>query len=430
MSKFQEITIPDIGDADEVEVIEIQFALGDSVSIGDVLLTVESDKAAMDIPSQQTGRLTELVVTVGDKVKQGQLFAKLELVDEITTVTDAPGIDQENQDPVQSDKKVESIAPIANKTQAVEHKKPESSSAAEQQHWAPAGPASRRLARELGLDISLVVGSGRRGRIFKEDVKAHANTLLSSAQNPAGATAFAAAELPDLSGFGSTRSESLSKIEQVTSRNMQRAWREIPHAWLQQNVDITELDQGRKRLKAEHPNVTLTALVIKAIALGLQEFPRFNCVLDAQAQQLLYRAYIHVGVAVDTPRGLVIAVIRDAAELTVKSIGAELSRLSALAREGKLLVADMQGASMTVSSLGGLGIDGLQPIVNWPEVAILGVAKASIQPVCRGDQFEPRLMLPMTLAFDHRVINGADGARFLSYVKNMLSDPMRLMVNS
>lgn len=429
MSNMVEVFIPDIGDADEVEVIEISMALGDSVSVGDVLLTVESDKAAMDIPCEQTGRVAELLLTVGDKVKQGQLFARLEAVSNSVTVAVAIDDDQALVKPAVPTDLPESDVPVKVKAVTAVYREPRSESEGKQ-HWAPAGPASRRLARELGLDISQVAGSGRRGRIFVEDVKAYANSLLNSAASSANTTTVAeVSELPDLSKFGPMHAEDLSKVEIVTSRNMQRAWREIPHAWLQQSVDITELDQGRKRLKAENPDVTLTALVIKATALGLKAFPRFNSVLDAQAQQLLYRDYVHVGVAVDTPRGLVIAVIRDADQLTIAAIGAELSRLSALARLGKLQLSDMQGAGMTVSSLGGLGIGGLQPIVNWPEVAILGVARASMQPVYGGGQFEPRLLLPTTLGFDHRVINGADGARFLSYLQGLLSDPMRLLVN-
>lgn len=429
MSSLLELFIPDIGDADEVEVIEISIALGEKVSVGDVLLTVESDKAAMDIPCEQAGRLAELLLAVGDKVKQGQLFARLEAASNSVTVAVAIDDDKTLVKSALPTDLHESDAPVKIEAVTAVYREPCSKSEGKQ-HWAPAGPASRRLARELGLDISQVTGSGRRGRIFVEDVKAYATSLLKPVASSANTTTVAEVpELPDLSKFGPTHTEDLSKVEIVTSRNMQRAWREIPHAWLQQNVDITELDQGRKRLKAENPDVTLTALVIKATALGLKAFPRFNSVLDAQVQQLLYRDYVHVGVAVDTPRGLVIAVIRDVDKLTITAIGAELSRLSTLARLGKLQLSDMQGAGMTVSSLGGLGIDGLQPLVNWPEVAILGVAKASIQPVYSGGQFQPHLLLPTTLGFDHRVINGADGARFLSYLQSLLSDPMRLLVN-
>ena len=429
MSSMLDVFIPDIGDADEVEVIEISMALGDSVCVGDVLLTVESDKAAMDIPCEQAGRLAELLLAVGDKVKQGQLIARLEAVSNSITV--AVAIDDDKtlvKSALPADLPASDV-PVKVEVVTAAYREPGCQSEGKQ-HWAPAGPASRRLARELGLDISQVTGSGRRGRIFVEDVKAYANSLMKPVASSANtATVAEVPELPDLSKFGPMHTEDLSKVEIVTSRNMQRAWREIPHAWLQQNVDITELDQGRKRLKVENPDVTLTALVIKATALGLKAFPRFNSVLDAQAQRLLYRDYVHVGVAVDTPRGLVIAVIRDADKLTIAAIGAELSRLSALARLGKLQLSDMQGAGMTVSSLGGLGVDGLQPIVNWPEVAILGVARASMQPVYSHDQFQPRLLLPTTLGFDHRVINGADGARFLSYLQSLLSDPMRLLVN-
>lgn len=427
MSKVVDLLIPDIGDAEEVEVIEILRTTGEVLSIGDVVLTVESDKAAMDIPCEQSGRVVEVLMVVGEKVKQGQPFAKIEIA---ASVDVGKGhSDAALSSPSQMNPALASARSVCSSkgVPAREHANPAIESVTSR--CAPAGPASRRLARELGVDIIEVEGTGRRGRILKEDVKKYAKSLLMASADKASVSSPAFSELPDISKFGATHSEGLSKIEQVTSRNMQRAWREIPHAWLQRRVDITALDLGRQRLKEGHPNIGLMALIIKANVLTLQRFPRFNSVLDVQSQHIIYRDYIHIGVAVDTPRGLIIAVIRDCDKLTIAAIGTELSRLSSLAREGKLHVSEMRGAGMTVSSLGGFGVDGLQPIVNWPEVAILGVASARMQPIFNGDIFEPRLMLPMTLGFDHRVINGADGARFLAYLEDLLSDPMRLLID-
>lgn len=415
MSKITEAEIPDIGDSGDVEVIEIMMQEGNRVYTGETLLTVESDKAAMDVPSQMSGVVREVIVTIGDKVKQGDVFARIEMGD--TLILHTP--DEINSDTT-NDMDMNNVA-----TAPVEVAPAVSTSTSA---LPKAGPSSRRLARKLGIDISQVVGTGRRGHILKEDVQAHVKTLMTKL--PSDSSSVTSSALPDLSKFGPIHTGNLSKVEQVTSQNMQRAWREIPHAWLQQFIDITELDQSRKRLKTEVEGLTMTAFIIKALGLTLAQFPRFNCALDAHAQQLIYREYINIGVAIDTPRGLLIAVIRDVDRLSISAIAIELGRLSTLARAGKLQVSDMQGASMTVSSLGALGIDGMQPIVNWPEVAILGVSRASVQAVYSESSFVPRLILPVTLGFDHRVINGADGTRFLGHLKQLLSDPMRLVVLS
>lgn len=427
MSKITAIEIPDTGDSSDVEVIEIMMEVGIRIDAGETLLTVESDKAAMDIPSQISGVVRDILVTTGDKVKQGDVFANIEMDEALDaeehndTTNDTLDVDlsEEIHGDTTSDTHVTIVA-----TTPAEVSAPVPTATSQPQ----AGPSSRRLARKLGIDIFQVAGTGRRSRILKEDVEAHVKGLI--AQRLSDSSSVTSPVLPDMSKFGPVHTEKLSKVEQVTSNNMQRAWREIPHAWLQQFVDITELDQNRKRLKAEVEGLTMTACIIKTLGLTLAQFPRFNSALDAPKQQLIFRDYINIGVAIDTPRGLLIAVIRDVDRLSIAAIGIELGRLSGLAREGKLQASDMQGASMTVSSLGAFGVDGLQPIVNWPEVAILGVARASVQAVYSDSLFVPRLMLPVTLGFDHRVINGADGARFLTHLKQLLSDPMRLMVVS
>jgi pyruvate dehydrogenase E2 component (dihydrolipoamide acetyltransferase) len=292
-----------------------------------------------------------------------------------------------------------------------------------QEHLTPAGPASRRLARELGVDLTTVKGSGRRGRILKQDVKDFAKYLIqekSSQQNVHNMTP----DLPDLSSYGEVTRRDMNKIESVTCTNMQRAWDQIPHAWLQKNIDITELEAGRKRNKQKVASLTMTAIIVKAMAHGLKKFPSFNSAIDNQQQQFVLRNYIHIGVAVDTPKGLVIAVIRHVDQLNIAQISEELNRLAEKARAGKLALLEMKGAGITLSNLGGMGVDGLQPIVNWPEVAIVGVAACSRQPVYFDDEIRPRMIMPLTLGFDHRAINGADAARFLSYMEEMLNNPV------
>ena len=392
----------------------------------------------MDIPSPCSGVVQQLLFSVGDRVKQDDAFAHVQgrgaepealatvkqmsssshRVVDVTHLPEAP-----SPLPSAAGYELPSGSAVSPPSARIVGSKPQT------RQLAQSGPASRRLARELGIDITQVTGTGRRERILKADVKAYVKALVTQIK-PGLSPISELSSLPDIAKYGSIRREDFSKFERVTSQNMQRAWREIPHAWLQQFIDITELDQERMRLKAEVEGLTITALIIKALGLTLGNFPRFNSAVDAQRMQIVYREYLDIGVAVDTTRGLVVAVIRDVDRLSVAKIGQELIRLSELARAGELQVSDMKGASMTLSSLGGLGIDGLQPMVNWPEVAILGAAKATIQPVYNGTSFEPKLMLPVTLGFDHRVINGADGASFLSHLKYLLNDPKRLLVAS
>jgi pyruvate dehydrogenase E2 component (dihydrolipoamide acetyltransferase) len=292
-----------------------------------------------------------------------------------------------------------------------------------QEHLTPAGPASRRLARELGVALETVKGSGRRGRILKQDVKDFAKQLIHKATLQQSVPNMSP-DLPDLSSYGEVIRRDMNKIESVTCTNMQRAWDQIPHAWLQKNIDVTELEAGRKYNKSKVASLTMTAIIVKAIAHGLKKFPSFNSAIDNQQQQFILRNYIHIGVAVDTPKGLVIAVIRDVDQLNIARISEELNRLAEKARAGKLTPLEMKGAGITLSNLGGMGVDGLQPIVNWPEVAIVGVAACSRQPVYFDDEIRPRMIMPLTLGFDHRAINGADAARFLSYMEEMLNNPV------
>ena len=414
MTSVKELKVPDMGDSSEMEIIEIAVTAGSVVSEGDVILTVETDKATMDIPSEQAGIIKELLVVVGDVITEGADFALLEINETLSDSESSqaePTISEPSEKVVAVEKKAahaidEMIArPVLN----VE-RRPNST-------VVKSGPAARRLARELGIDIAQVQGSGRRQYVQKKDVKEYARSKLRRA------TPTASGQLPDLSRYGLVHREDMTTIEKVTSTNMQRAWSSIPHAWLQLNVDITEIESVRQQFKSSVPGLTMTAFIVKALADGMKEFPRFNAAIDTESLQLVFRQYIHIGVAVDTPRGLMIVVIRDVDQMSTIEISTELKRLSQQARESTLKPAEMKGASLTITNLGGIGVSGIQPIVNWPEVAILGVATSMLRPIYSGGQLVPRLILPLTLGFDHRVINGADGARFLKHIEALLTNP-------
>jgi pyruvate dehydrogenase E2 component (dihydrolipoamide acetyltransferase) len=426
----KQLAIPSLGDGDiEGTVITITVQSGDTVRIGQTLLEVETDKVVLEVPAETGGVVSKILIEKGTPVRQGVPFIELAELD-----TPAPQVEPSTPFPApvgpslaSSEQDVTSQAgeqhsvPLADTVVdvnpiAVNH----GTIAAEPNNIiALAGPAARKLARELGIPIHSVPGNGLRGRIDKNDVKHYAKQRLT--QLPAVSAAPTA--LPDLTAHGVVRREAMSRIEQTTSANLQRAWREIPHAWLQEDIDITTMDSSRQQLKQQIPGLTVTALLCKALAMSLTQFPRFNCAVDTVTNELLYRDNIHIGVAVDTPRGLVVPVLRDADQQPLGQIAAALTRLSEAARTGKLRADDLKGASFTLSNLGGIGTSAVVPIVNWPEVAILGVAASRRQPRCVDDRIEPRLIMPVTLGFDHRVINGADGARFLQFLKTALEDP-------
>ena len=428
MHSEHKIILPNIGDFDEIEVIEIEVTQGKHINIGDILLTLESDKAAMDIPSDVSGVITQVLVNVGEKISQGTPIVLLQLDQALPVPEAAPEQSASLTVPTNKETHVptDNVAPtndviiplkktVINATFSLPLDA--------QEHLTPAGPASRRLARELGVALETVKGSGRRGRILKQDVKDFAKQLIHKATLQQSVPNMSP-DLPDLSSYGEVIRRDMNKIESVTCTNMQRAWDQIPHAWLQKNIDVTELEAGRKYNKSKVASLTMTAIIVKAIAHGLKKFPSFNSAIDNQQQQFILRNYIHIGVAVDTPKGLVIAVIRDVDQLNIARISEELNRLAEKARAGKLTPLEMKGAGITLSNLGGMGVDGLQPIVNWPEVAIVGVAACSRQPVYFDDEIRPRMIMPLTLGFDHRAINGADAARFLSYMEEMLNNPV------
>jgi len=424
------LQLPSLGEGvAEAVVAGLLVAVGDRVAPGQPLIEVETDKVTVDVPAGVGGTIEAIHVEVGDSIQAGDVYMTLIAAAETAPVgTETAGVDAQDE---------ETSATPAPEAPSLQPQQP---AVAEippfprtQGRIIAAGPVSRRMARELGVDIADVQGSGYRGRISVQDVKAHVRRLLAgSPPHGAHATAPAGPPLPDIAAFGPVQRQPLSRIGQVTSVHMQQAWSQIPHAWLQEEADITELEAARQRHKAQAAQaggaLTLTAILVKVLASALAEFPLFNAVLDAEANQVILREYIHVGVAMDTERGLLVPVVRDVGAKSLLQIAQELSELTGQARQNRLRIDDLQGAGFTLSNLGGIGLTSMLPIVNWPQVAILGVAAGREQPRYVDGQLQPRLLLPLTLGFDHRLINGADGARFLTYIAEMLADPFLLVL--
>ena len=434
----QNLLVPDIGTDDGVEVIEISVSVGDQVSEGDTLIVLESDKASMEIPSEFSGEITALMVTVGDTLRQGDVIG--ELVAEAAHEAPVSGsVAVVSTDTSSSTPPIPAAAtPAAAPAESMAKKAPAvapgagivSSQESAIASSIYAGPAVRKLAREFSIPLDQVQGSGPRSRILKEDLQAFVQHKLHSPQAAVTAgSGIPAVPAVDFSLFGSVRAEELSKIGKVTATNMQRSWLNVPHVTQFDDADITDLEAFRGALKEEatRRGTKLTPLpfLLKACAIALKENPKFNASLAPDGQSIIYKDYIHIGFAVDTPVGLLVPVIRDVDTKGLWELGEEVMSLAAAARDKKLKPAQMQGACFTVSSLGALGGRGFTPIVNAPEVGILGVAKASIQPVWNGSEFLPRNLLPLSLSYDHRVINGADGGRFMNQIVALLSDIRR-----
>ena len=431
MIEIKQVLIPDIGDFKDVPVIEVLVKAGDQVKPEDPLVSLESDKAAIDIPAPFSGVIKEVNVKPGDKVSEGALVLSIEITDGAeNTVTESPVVLEATE--ISSEVVVEPVVdPKKAVVERIEKALPDSFVSSPKAH---AGPSVRRFARELGVNLGLVTGSGLKQRILKEDIQAFVKAELSKSQGNDGLGATLNL-LPwpqvDFAKFGPIDIKPLSRIQQITGANLHRNWVMIPHVTQFDAADITDLEALRKESNksADKDNVKLTllAFLMKALIASLKEFPTFNASFDNNGNEinLVMKNYFHLGFAVDTSQGLVVPVIKDVDQKGVIVIAKELSRLSILAREGKLKPTDMQGASFTVSSLGGIGGTAFTPIINAPEVAILGLSRASIQPVYRDDQFVPRLMLPLSLSYDHRVIDGASAARFTTHLATVLTD-MRL----
>ena len=419
----QLIVVPDIGSDDEVDLIEISIAIGDQVEEGDTLVVLESDKATMDVPSSHSGKVIKILAAEGDKLRTGSQVAILQVSNAEAEVIAAPA----EATPVATEVKSPSVAPAA-PVPAAAQTAISAPAVAEGSASADvyAGPSVRMLARELGVSLEKVSGTGPRGRIQKNDVDSYVKNALN---NPASAsTGSGIPEVPvvDFSQFGEIESIKLTKIQKLTGSNMQRNWLNVPHVTQFDDADITELEDFRKSLKAEGEKrgirVTPVAFLIKAIAASLHANPEFNRSLAGDGEHVIQKHYINVGMAVDTPRGLMVPVIKDANEKGIWEISEDIMSLAGLARDGKLKPSDMQGGCFTLSSLGAIGGTGFTPIVNAPEVGILGVSKSQMKPVWNGSEFAPRLTLPLCLSYDHRVINGGDAGRFMTHLVKLLSD--------
>ena len=435
MSDAQDILVPDIGDFDNVDVIEVLVAPGDTVEVESPLITLESDKATMDVPSPVAGIVTEVRIAVGDQVSQGSLVAKVEAATPASKA--AAPIDEAPKSAADSAPRPEpSVPEKSDPAPPVAPRPPPSLPPAIESDEGPvphASPAVRRFARELGADLSKISGTGTHGRILKDDVTAFIKSALS--QKAAGAQgSFGLPAVPevDFSRWGPVETEPLSRIKKISGRHLQRAWLNVPHVTHHDEADITELEAFRKTLKNESAyaevRITLLGFVIRALASAMKAFPIMNASLAPDGENLILKRYFHVGVAVDTENGLVVPVLRNVNTKGILELAGELGELSARAREGKLKPEEMQGGCISISSLGGIGGTSFTPIVNSPEVAILGVTRAQMRPRWDGNAFAPRLMLPLDLSYDHRVIDGAEAARVSAFIVSALEDSRRLLL--
>lgn len=414
MATIKEVKAPDLGNVADAAIIEVAVKPGDEVNAEDTLITLESDKASMDIPAPFAGTVKEVKVKIGDKISTGSLILTME-------ATDAAAAPKEETKTVKEEKPA---APAATPAQAATTKTVEVTADDEEDEGdVHAGPGVRRLAREFGVDLNKIRGTGPKGRLLKEDLQNFVKAQMASGGTGSG---LPAAPVVDFKQFGEVENKPLSRIKKLTAINLHRNWVLIPHVTQFDEADITDLEAFRKSQQtiAEKQNVKLTPLVfiMKAVVAALKAFPTFNASLSPNGEELIMKKYFHIGVAVDTPEGLVVPVIRDVDKKGLLELAKELAEVSAKARAKQLTAADMQGSSFTISSLGGIGGTAFTPIVNMPDVAILGVSKSSIKPVYQNNQFVPRLMLPLSLSYDHRVIDGAEGARFIVHLSQHLSD--------
>ena len=441
------ILVPDLGGAETVDVIELGLSPGDVIAIEDAILVLESDKATMDVPSSHAGTLIKYLVAEGDTVKVGDPIAEIDLdlanseaepgeLDE-AELADTSHEYEHHDETIKTEQKED----ILRRSESLEGPKISSSITSSDQtdnlsstdlsdsDEVYAGPAVRMLARELGVSLKKITGRGPKGRILKDDVNDYVKSALNSSS---AATGSSIPNIPDIdfSQFGAVEIAKMSKIQKITSSNMQRSWLNVPHVTQFDATDITDLDAFRKSLKSQAEargvRITPVAFLLKAIGIALKDNPEFNRSLMNDGESFVQKYYCHIGLAVDAPKGLMVPVIRDVNDKGLWEIAEDVGRVAGLARDGKLKPSDMQGGCFTLSSLGAIGGNGFTPIVNSPELGILGVSNAKIQPIWDGAEFKPRLMLPLTLSYDHRLINGGSAGRFLTQIKRLLSD-IRLM---
>ncbi|NCT56699.1 MAG: dihydrolipoyllysine-residue acetyltransferase [Legionella sp.] len=439
MTNKQEVKVPDIGGVSDVDVIEVLVNVGDTVEVDTPLVTLESDKASMEIPSPMAGVVESLSLKLGDKISEGDAILVLSVRDAgeqqkpaLSPEIDLPDDTMTEKNVVSADLPPEALAehsgaPVVNNVKPVEAiLEPVSSNTV-----ILAGPGVRRLARELGVNLDDVSGSGRKDRITREDLEQFVKHKLQEKSQGGGFNLPQAPQV-DFSKFGAIELKPLNKIKRVTGEHLHRSWVTIPHVTQFDEADITDLEAFRKselkQAEKEGYKLTLLAFTCKVVARALAVFPQFNSSLDASGENLIYKHYCHIGIAVETPQGLVVPVIKNVDQCSVRDIAKEMARLSKKAREKGLMPADMQGGCFTISSLGGIGGTAFTPVVNGPEVAILGLSRSSMKPIYDGKGFVPRLMLPLSLSYDHRVIDGAEAARFTRFISDGLSDMRRILL--
>lgn len=424
----QDMPVPDIGGAEGVEVIEVSVKAGDEVSEGETLIVLETDKASMEIPAPASGKIKSIALKEGDKVSQGDLIGVIEAEGSASPEAPAPS---KSEAPA----KVES-APAPKSGSGSPATATAASAEVINSGDVYAGPAVRRLGRQLGVDLAKVKGSGPRGRITKDDVRDYVKNIVTASQSGAAPAAGGGAipRVPpiDFSKFGEVEEVKMSKVKKLTADNMTRSWLNVPHVTQWDDADITDMEEFRKNLKAEAEKrgtkLTPLPFLLKACAAALVAEPSFNVSLHHDGEHMVQKKYVHIGIAVDTPNGLMVPVIRDVDKKGLWQLTEEVNAMAKKARDGKLTAADMQGGCFTVSSLGAMGGSGFTPIVNTPEVGILGVSRAQIKPVWNGSEFVPRNMLPISLSYDHRAVNGADAGRFFTFLAGALADVRRLLL--
>ena len=432
-ARLETIVVPDLGGAEQVEVIELLAKVGETVDAEQSVMVLESDKASMEVPAGKAGTIEKILITLGDKVDQGQAMLEMSISSGASTAPISTATTSTNSTSTDSAK-----AQTANANTAEESSKIRESSAsvgssqdavATAGKFVHAGPAVRKIAREFGVDLSLVKGSGPKGRVVKDDVQKYVKESLSSPV--AGAAALPKVANVDFAKFGPVESMPLSKIKKATAKNMTASWLNVPMVTQFDQADITELEAFRKETNQKgelQTKLSLIPFIAKALSVAMKEFPQFNASLSADGESLVYKKYTHIGVAVDTPNGLLVPVIRDTDQKNVTEIAQELTDKAHKAREGKLGLSDMQGGCFSISSLGGIGGTAFTPIVNAPEVAILGISKSEVKPIWNGSEFMPKLMVPLSLTYDHRVIDGAEAARFGQRIVSLLQDIRQLLL--
>jgi pyruvate dehydrogenase E2 component (dihydrolipoamide acetyltransferase) len=421
-----EVKLPALSESvSEGVVSEVRVKAGDEVKSNSIVCVVEAEKSTVEVPADVTGKVAEVLIKKGDKVSAGQVLCRLEAKEPSRSAAKpdaakAPTADAKAKAPTVDAKTTPAPATVQRNGPRESAPKPVAAAA----RFVPAGPATRRLARKLGVALERVSGSGPRGRVTQDDV-------IAFSQEPGrGAAAPAAPPLPDFEKWGPIDPQPLDAIRKKIAEHMHVSWTAIPHVTQHDLADITDLDNFRRAQEGQGPKLTVTAFALKAAAIALKEFPQFNSSLDLAGNRLIRKQYYHVGVAVDTERGLLVPVIRDVERKSVHELAAELIAVAEKARQGKLSIEEMKGGTFTITNLGGIGGIGFTPIVNYPEVAILGMSRGRLEPVIKDGQIVPRLMLPLSLSYDHRVIDGADGARFTRRIAAMLENPMLLAIEA